>query len=422
MAATAHPLMVGQVLQSNSTHYTILQFIGEGGFGEVAKCWADNSSSAVAVKILKNEYLQDIEDEVSMLKTIGSLNADNINVVKFYEQFQYLGYNCLVFELLDVDLSHLVSVGGIAGTKSVRVLHGDIKPDNVMLADIDEDPVRVKLVDFGMASSLSSICPGMILQPIGYRAPEVCLGLPFSGAIDMWGVGCTLAFLYLNDHLFPFHCEYLMMKCMVEMLGMPSKYHLRFGMYSQRFFCKEDETGTQWRLLTPEEYSSRNKKKAEEWPKSRPHFSSLDDLLYISEVEDAEEMEDRKVFINFLKELLHLDGDLRISPVEALQHPFITGSYLSQPRSQTAENKWMTLLLHLAKMGTLRHMKQKMGMMSPHCLLQMTNVDIVRHMYQKIGLRMSHVLLWNCFPLPMDLMPKTSPSPPPTLGGSRADS
>ncbi|XP_028290898.1 homeodomain-interacting protein kinase 3-like [Gouania willdenowi] len=179
----------------------------------------------------------------------------------------------------------------------------------------------------------------MILQPIGYRAPEVCLGLPFSGAIDMWGVGCTLAFLYLNDHLFPFHCEYLMMKCMVEMLGMPSKYHLRFGMYSQRFFCKEDETGTQWRLLTPEEYSSRNKKKAEEWPKSRAHFSSLDDLLYISEVEDAEEMEDRKVFINFLKELLHLDGDLRISPVEALQHPFITGSYLSQPRSQTAENK-----------------------------------------------------------------------------------
>ncbi|XP_028313904.1 homeodomain-interacting protein kinase 3-like [Gouania willdenowi] len=184
----------------------------------------------------------------------------------------------------------------------------------------------------------------MILQPIGYRAPEVCLGLPFSGAIDMWGVGCTLAFLYLNDHLFPIHCEYLMMKCMVEMLGMPSKYHLRFGMYSQRFFCKEDEFGTQWRLLTPEEYSSRNKKKAEEWPKSRAHFSSLDDLLYISEVEDAEEMEDRKVFIDFLKELLHLDGDLRISPVEALQHPFITGSYLSQPRSQTAENTYQMVM------------------------------------------------------------------------------
>ncbi|XP_028333073.1 homeodomain-interacting protein kinase 3-like [Gouania willdenowi] len=193
----------------------------------------------------------------------------------------------------------------------------------------------------------------MILQSIGYRAPEVCLGLPFSGAIDMWGVGCTLAFLYLNDHLFPFHCEYLMMKCMVQMLGMPSKYHLRFGMYSQRFFCKEDEFGTQWRLLTPEEYSSRNKKKAEEWPKSRAHFSSLDDLLYISEVEDAEEMEDRKVFIDFLKELLHLDGDLRISPVEALQHPFITGSYLSQPRSQTAENKMDDITLASGQDGQI---------------------------------------------------------------------
>ncbi|XP_028290873.1 homeodomain-interacting protein kinase 3-like [Gouania willdenowi] len=337
MAAAAHPLMVGQVLQSNSTHYTILQFIGEGGFGEVAKCWADNSSSEVAVKILKKEFLQDIEDEVSMLKIIGSLNADNINVVKFYEQFQYLGYNCLVFELLDVDLSHLVCtikvhnirpiaeqlLVALQGLKSVRVMHGDIKPDNVMLADIDEDPVRVKLVDFGMASSFSSVCPGMILQPIGYRAPE--------------------------------------MKCMVEMLGMPSKYHLRFGMYSQRFFCKEDEFGTQWRLLTPEEYSSRNKKKAEEWPKSRAHFSSLDDLLYISEVEDAEEMEDRKVFIDFLKELLHLDGDLRISPVEALQHPFITGSYLSQPRSQTAENKMDDITLASGQDGRMKKHETENG-------------------------------------------------------------
>ncbi|XP_028295453.1 homeodomain-interacting protein kinase 3-like [Gouania willdenowi] len=353
MAATAYPLMAGQVLQSNSTRYTILQFIGEGGFGKVAKCWDDNSSKLVAVKILKKEYLQDVEDELSVLKTIGSLNADKINVVTFYEQFEDLGYDCLVFELLDVDLSHLVCpitvnrirpiaeqlLVALQGLQSVRVMHRDIKPDNVMLANINEDPIRVKLVDFGMASSFSAITPGMIVQPIGYRAPEVCLGLPFSGAIDMWGLGCTLAFLYLNDHLFPVHCEYLMMKCMVEMLGMPSKYHFRFGMYSQRFFCKEDETGTRWRLLTPEEYSARNKRKAEEWPKSRAHFSSLDDLLYIFELGDAEEMEDRKVFIDFLKELLHPDGDLRISPADALQHPFITRSYLSQPRSQTAGNK-----------------------------------------------------------------------------------
>uniref|UniRef100_A0A8C5H1M6 Protein kinase domain-containing protein n=1 Tax=Gouania willdenowi TaxID=441366 RepID=A0A8C5H1M6_GOUWI len=37
-----------------STRYTILEFIGEGTFGKVAKCRAHNSSKLVAVKILKN--------------------------------------------------------------------------------------------------------------------------------------------------------------------------------------------------------------------------------------------------------------------------------------------------------------------------------------------------------------------------------
>uniref|UniRef100_A0A8C5FYR6 Protein kinase domain-containing protein n=1 Tax=Gouania willdenowi TaxID=441366 RepID=A0A8C5FYR6_GOUWI len=49
-----------------STRYTILEFIGEGSFGKVAKCRAHNSSKLVAVKILKKEYFQDVEDEVSV--------------------------------------------------------------------------------------------------------------------------------------------------------------------------------------------------------------------------------------------------------------------------------------------------------------------------------------------------------------------
>ncbi|XP_028294147.1 homeodomain-interacting protein kinase 3-like [Gouania willdenowi] len=346
--------MVGQALQSTSTQYTILEFIGEGCYGKVAKCLAHNSSKPVAVKILKQDYLQDVEGEVSVLKTIGSMNEDDINVVKFYEHFQYLGYTCLVFELLDRDLFQLVGsmnfhnirpiakqlLVALQGLQSVRVMHGDLKPENVMLTNMEERPWRVKLIDFGMASSFSSVIPGMTLQPIGYRAPEISLGLPFSGSIDMWGLGCTLAFLYLQRNLFSFQSEYLMMKCIVEMLGMPSRRQLHFGMYSKKFFCKErDELGKRWRLLTPDEYSSRNKVKVDEWPISHPHFSSLDDLLYISEVGDDEEMEDRKVFIHFLKQMLRLNGDKRISPADALQHPFITGSYEPGARQQRISNR-----------------------------------------------------------------------------------
>lgn len=43
-----------------------------------------------------------------------------------------------------------------------------------------------------------------------HRAPEVILGLPISEAVDMWGLGCVLAFLYLGNHLFAIDCEYQM--------------------------------------------------------------------------------------------------------------------------------------------------------------------------------------------------------------------
>lgn len=42
------------------------------------------------------------------------------------------------------------------------------------------------------------------------RAPEIALGLHFTEAIDVWGVGCTLAFLYLADNLFPVDCDFQM--------------------------------------------------------------------------------------------------------------------------------------------------------------------------------------------------------------------
>ena len=39
------------------------------------------------------------------------------------------------------------------------------------------------------------------------RAPEIVLGLPFTEAIDVWGVGCILAFLFLATHIFPVDSE-----------------------------------------------------------------------------------------------------------------------------------------------------------------------------------------------------------------------
>uniref|UniRef100_A0A8C5ENM3 Protein kinase domain-containing protein n=1 Tax=Gouania willdenowi TaxID=441366 RepID=A0A8C5ENM3_GOUWI len=69
--------MVGHALHSPSTRYTILECIGEGKFGKVAKCRAHNSSKLVAVKILKKKYFQNVEEEVTDGGITGTQSCKN---------------------------------------------------------------------------------------------------------------------------------------------------------------------------------------------------------------------------------------------------------------------------------------------------------------------------------------------------------
>uniref|UniRef100_A0A8C5G481 Protein kinase domain-containing protein n=1 Tax=Gouania willdenowi TaxID=441366 RepID=A0A8C5G481_GOUWI len=286
-----------EVLQGSTNAYTILKHIGEGGFGKVFKCQVNDSEEVVAVKILKNMNIQDIKDELDMLDVIGQLNADQVHVVKLYEKFQHCGFTCLVFEMLDIDLFQYCQNKGsldvnairpiamqlletLQALKSLGITHGDFKYDNIMLVNREDLPYRVKLIDFGLAFYTNKAKFGRVRQIIGFRSPEVSLGLPYTEAIDMWALGCLLAFLYLGYSLFPESCEHLLFRSMVEILGIPSE------------------------LI--------NRKKARTWPRDRIHFQSLDDLFYYHD-----------------PKMLHLNGAERISPTEALQHPFITMSHLS---------------------------------------------------------------------------------------------
>ncbi|XP_024132254.1 homeodomain-interacting protein kinase 2 isoform X2 [Oryzias melastigma] len=320
-------IFVGQTLLSSSTSYSVMQFIGEGYFGRVARCLNRGTNETVAVKILKKDTNsdQDAEKEVSILKLISVLNPDQCNLVRFLETFQHLGYKCLAFEMLELDLYQLILQMGenpmalfrirpiakqllvaLDALKSLGVLHTDIKPDNVMI--VSKGDIRIKLVDFGLAVLASQVQPGYMVSPVGYRAPEVSLGLPFTEAIDVWGLGCVLLFLYVGDNFFSVTSEYQMMRHIVELLGQPEDRLLLAGQYSEKFFIQEETAeGETWRLMTAEEYSTKNNTEDERCGSSSVQPKSFDGLV----------------------DLLHLDGDQRISPSDALQQPFFTGSLLS---------------------------------------------------------------------------------------------
>ena len=51
----------------------------------------------------------------------------------------------------------------------VGLTHTDIKMDNIMLVNQNKYPFRIKLIDFGLATEMSSLRRNSLVQPLGYR-------------------------------------------------------------------------------------------------------------------------------------------------------------------------------------------------------------------------------------------------------------
>ena len=83
---------------------------------------------------------------------------------------------------------------------SLGIIHCDVKPENITIASYSR--ATVKIIDFG-SSCFTSDHLSSYIQSRSYRAPEVILGLPYDGKIDVWSLGCVLAELHSGAPLFP---------------------------------------------------------------------------------------------------------------------------------------------------------------------------------------------------------------------------
>jgi dual specificity tyrosine-phosphorylation-regulated kinase 2/3/4 len=102
--------------------------------------------------------------------------------------------------------------------KNWRVIHCDIKPENVLF--IDHNKGSVKLIDFGSAC-VDGAQMYSYIQSRFYRSPEVILGAKYSVPIDMWSLGCLLAELYTGRPLFPGENESDQLLSIMQVLGLP---------------------------------------------------------------------------------------------------------------------------------------------------------------------------------------------------------
>uniref|UniRef100_A0A669EIC5 Protein kinase domain-containing protein n=1 Tax=Oreochromis niloticus TaxID=8128 RepID=A0A669EIC5_ORENI len=186
-------------------HHMVESFLGEGGFGVVTRCRNTKNNQIVAIKVNKSdpEILQQAKQEIFILEQLQRLDPDRCNIVEWHGYFLDGERICLNFELLDQSLWDYIGDWNNQGLPirelrpilhqianalfhlgSVGIVHADLKPANIMVVNRHESPIKVKLIDFGLA-----LITGDRVGTVGYCAPEVMLGIPYDEAIDMWALG-----------------------------------------------------------------------------------------------------------------------------------------------------------------------------------------------------------------------------------------
>ncbi|KAM3271185.1 hypothetical protein ACQJBY_041762 [Aegilops geniculata] len=318
--------------------YEITAAHGKGVFSTVVRAKdlkaGKDDPDVVAIKIIrKNETMYKAgKQEVSILEKLASADReDRRHCVRFISSFMYRNHLCLVFESLNMNLREVLKKFGrniglkltavrayskqlfiaLKHLKNCKVLHCDIKPDNMLVNDAKN---VLKLCDFGnaMLAGMNEVTPYLVSR--FYRAPEIILGLPYDHPLDIWSVGCCLYELSTGKVLFPGATNNDMLRLHMELKGPFPKKMLRKGAFTMQHFDQD-----------------LNFNAIEEDPVTKKPMRKL--ILNIK-LKDFGSLvsnfpgEDPKMLSNFkdlLEKIFVLDPDKRITVSQALSHPFITG-------------------------------------------------------------------------------------------------
>ncbi len=193
------------------TRYKIIRWLGEGGMGVVYEAEHVDIERRVALKILRFDLSQQahmvkvFKDEAKAAGRLGSQYL--VDLYDFGELSD--GRLFFVMELLDghdlVPPDELYSMDpgtfipimrqtckGLGVAHRAGVVHRDIKPENVLTTTAPDGREQIKIVDFGISSMLAASAQGGtgLAGTPHYMAPELILGQPFDGRLDIYALGC----------------------------------------------------------------------------------------------------------------------------------------------------------------------------------------------------------------------------------------
>jgi len=219
--------------------YTKLDKLGEGTYATVYKGKSRLTNNEVALKEIRLEHEEGAPctaiREVSLLKDLK-----HANIVTLHDIIHTAASLTLVFEYLEKDLKQYMDdcgailainnvklflfqmLRGLAYCHARRVLHRDLKPQNLLINAKGE----LKLADFGLAraKSVPTKTYSNEVVTLWYRPPDVLLGsTEYSTPIDMWGVGCIFYEMSSGRPLFPGSTVEDELHLIFKVLGTPTE-------------------------------------------------------------------------------------------------------------------------------------------------------------------------------------------------------
>ena len=197
---------IGRLLDNR---YEILEVIGTGGMAVVYKARCHRLNRLVAVKILKDDYLED-EDFRRRFHTESQAVAmlSHPNIVSVYDVSTSLTADYIVMELIEgISLKQYMEKKGVLNWKetlhfaiqiakalehahSRGIVHRDIKPHNVMVLKNGS----VKVTDFGIARMMSkgNTLTKEALGSVHYISPEQAKGGRVDSRSDIYSLGVVM--------------------------------------------------------------------------------------------------------------------------------------------------------------------------------------------------------------------------------------
>ena len=205
--------------------FVVKRSLGKGHFGSVSLVQSKLTHKVYAMKEIKSERYKNHQQQEAIQKEIKLLeNLNHPHVITYFSSFnennnvyiitEYLNGGNLesiikkniekktlvdekkVWKLLIQCLSGLVYLH-----ETKKIIHRDIKPDNILL----DSEGNLKISDFGVSAIKSEEvedlvrCHGTVAGPINFMSPEMALGGTYDFKSDIYMLGLTFLSLVSND-------------------------------------------------------------------------------------------------------------------------------------------------------------------------------------------------------------------------------